>query len=155
MIDRPINWIDDTSRSLQAAFPSLRAVNSLYLTKRLCRIILDRLPPEVGTELMVMLPESNSLNDFECEALWKAVKQGPELSIGYPDLLEAAERSMLEPIELPPDPEFFNHVVDYLLWSFAQEFPPEVKHRISENLPVDLKTRMNLYSGPVEGSKVA
>lgn len=152
---RSINWIEDTGRSLQGAFPSLRAVNSQYMTTRLCRTLLERLPQDVGTTLLAMLPDSVGLSDLEYAALCEATKQAPELSIGYPDLIEIAMRSLIEPIELPQDAEFFAHVVDYFLWAFAQEFPPEIKDRISENLPIDLRSRMNLYSGHVEESKVA
>jgi hypothetical protein len=156
---RSINWLEETSRSLEATFPALRASNCLYMTTRLSRTLMERLPPDIGIVLLELLPETLILNEIEFDALRVAANQLPDLSIGYPELVEIAERSLVEPIVLPSDPvlaeNFFARVTDYFLWAIAQEFSPELKHRISENLPVDLRTRMNLYSGHVEQSKVA
>lgn len=151
---RSVNWVEQISRSLAATFPSFGVRNSEYLTVRLSQRLLERLPPDVANALLELLPEAVGGDDSDSVCLRRSAAQQPELSIGYPDLVELAQRSLIEPLSILED-EFFERVVDYFLWEFAQQLSPDLKYRISENLPVDLRTRMNLYSGHVEESKVA
>jgi hypothetical protein len=125
------------------------------MTARLSRVILERLPPDVALSLVELLPDAIALPELEYEELQLAAVIQPDLTIGYPELVEQASRSFRsETLELELEPDFFERLVDFFLWSFAQEFSPELKVRISENLPVDLRTRMNLYSGHAEEAKV-
>lgn len=127
----------------------------MYMTVRLSRVLLERLPPDIGFELMDMLPESLCLRDPEWDELKNAAASEPDLTLGYQDLVETAEHSLMEPMSAPSSPDFFQRAVDFFLWAFAMELGLELKERIAGNLPVDLRTRMNLFSGFAEEAKVA
>lgn len=154
---RTINWLEDTSRSLSASFPALGQSDSVYMTHRMSRLILDRLPSDVAYALLSLLPEADEFSDRE--DLYLAADRAPDLSIGYSAFVESAAHSIHqatdEMLSIVPEQEFLEKVTDYFLWAFAQELPPELKQQILQHLPVDLRNRMNLYSSHADDSKVA
>jgi hypothetical protein len=158
--NRSVNWLESTSRALTAAFPGIDADDCVYLTERLCVVLLERLPPHVSTSLLGLLPEPSQLRPRQFEKLLIAARKPPDYSIGYPALVEEAARSVHEPrdprdLQEMTEPGFFERVTDYVLWAFAVEIPTELKVKLSDNLPSDIRNRMNLYSGHSEDAKVA
>jgi hypothetical protein len=160
MNKRSLNWINSAGRSLAAAFPELYSDDCLYLTERVCSVLLQRLPPDVSLSLIALLPENHDLPAQQYTKLLIAARQEPDLSIGYPAMVDQVIRSVHEPKDLHArqemlQPDYFNRVTDYVLWAFATEIPSDLKVKLSDHLPVDIRTRMNLYSGQSEEAKVA
>lgn len=81
----------------------------------------------------------------------------------YEDLIHAAEEAMtrdcadeLEKEDLMRDiHDLSQRAVEAFLWSATQSFPPHLKQELTKILPLNLRSRMNLYSGGNEEEKVA
>src|SRR6185437_8926848 len=97
---RSVDWLQQTSRSLAASFPSLGQRSSLYVSHRLSRLILERLPSDIGCQLLELLPRNDESGDVadreELRDLYAATERAPDLSIGYPAFIEQASRSIHE-----------------------------------------------------------
>lgn len=152
-----INWLDSTRRAISAEFPEVCEC-SYYVTERLSALLLERLPPDLGHEIIELLPD---LVQENARSLQVCAQTTSERSIGYMDFvlrtmhvlgctnLAYAEKEESE-IEV-----FSRRLTDSFLWAVAQEMPPEMKSRIQDFLPAELKSRMNLYSAVSDEAKVA
>lgn len=152
-----INWVEQSAQSLHGSFRRLGPKNSRYMTHRMSRILLERLPNELALQLLELLPSALWLREPAYAELYAAAASQTDLTLGYRDFVETAERSILEALptfENPLDDQFFERVVDSFLWSVAQEIPVELKQRLANNLPTEIRSRMNLFCGMAEEAKV-
>ncbi len=150
--NRPVNWFEHTSRALQAAAPRLHP-RCNQLTERLSSLLLERLPPHIANELVRSLPDEAG---GMAQALSRIAQAPADASIGYSTFIEVTAQSLGIGDELSLDFERdTDQVVSTFLWAIMQDFPPDFKSDIARYLPADLKSRMNLYSGMSEQSKVA
>jgi hypothetical protein len=158
---RSIDWLESTSRSLRAAFPQAGDCSD-PLTERLSVLLLERLAPELRLQLVALLPRDK----VNAEHLLLTCLHGnpADSSIGFISFVERARHSLglSEVLDSPPyndsEAEFeklCNQMAEVFLWAVSQEFPPELKTRMIECLPLDLRSRMNLYSGHTDEGKVA
>ena len=152
---RSLNWLEDTSRSLAASFPSLGSPNSVYIAHRLSMLLLCRLPPDVSRALLQLLPDALGTPDTPARLseLYLAADLQPDVTISYSAFIEQASHSIQSPVAV--EENFIERIVDYFLWAFAHALPPELKSQILEHLPVDLRNRMNLRSSQADDAKVA
>jgi len=159
--DRSINWFDHTNQSLVSQFPETTPYSE-YLVERLAALLLERLPPDLSRKLIGLLPE-NTIQGHLNPLTASAISQ-EETSIGYNDFVERTESTLgcsdLSKQKLLEDSEeemrnFAEQLANSFLWAVAQEFPAEIKTRMIERLPSDLRARMNLYSAQSDDSKVA
>jgi hypothetical protein len=157
---RAIDWFESTSRSIHSQFPEIAACTD-YLTERLSALMLERLPPVLRSQLISMLPDGQKEKPRH---LARIGRTGADSSIGFPDFVERAKCAMgvsdgadLSRFENSDEEydRFCQKVAEIFLWSFAQELPPDMKIRMHDSLPMDLRSRMNLYSGYSEQEKVA
>lgn len=156
---RSIDWLDSTGRSLRASFPET-ADCSEYVAERLAALLLERLPPELCAEMIALLPAT-----YPRRPLLEAYA-GSEVddSIAFPDFIEGA-RHALGLSELLDSPEYADsearyenlsrRVAEAFLWLVTIDLPPDLKARMAALLPMDLRSRMNLYTGIADESKVA
>lgn len=149
-----INWIESVSRSMQATFPQIPSGSCPYFVYRLTRRLFERLPSDVANATLTLLPDDALLADQRIK-LGQAAERAPDLSIGYPSLVEQARNSLLEPATAELHPDTFERIVDFYLWEMSQHLPTEINQRIADNLPVDLRCRLSVSSGDAEGAKVA
>lgn len=179
-IMRSINWLESTSRQIIGKFPEIRSKNAYYIAERLSALLLERLPPDQSEELIALLPDYVTAPNTLYRGLLTAARAQPDFVIGYADFVDQVSRSFLENItptetEFPEtagistassatmnrsadnfeEQEYFERIADTFLWAIAQEIPPDLKARMTHVLPVDIRSRMNLYSGGNEESKVA
>jgi hypothetical protein len=144
---RSINWLENTSRSVSSRFPKVGEKNARYIADRLSILLLERLTPETANELISVLPEPASEN------LRGAANSLADQVVGYTDFVEQVSRSFFSgSIGFTDSSEL---IADSFLWAVAQELSPELKWKLTQELPVDLRSRMNIYAGGGEDSKVA
>ncbi len=152
---RFINWFNHTSQSIQTRVPEVQ-LSSHYVTERLSALLFERLPPEISRTILNLLPDDGARHLHSLES----TATSPEnRSIGYPDFIERT-RETIGLTEIAPRSEeeevaLAEKIADAFLWAIAQELPPDLKTRIEENLPTELRSRMNLSTAHVEESKVA
>lgn len=149
---RRINWIENTGRSLSAQLRNIAAC-APALAYSMSELLLKRLPEDIRETLVGLLPEGASHPD---------VRGRLDEGLHYADFLHHACETICEHCpELSGDMKnatldsLAERAVDAFLWTVAQEFPVELKTRIAHALPVEMTSRMNLYSGWSEESKVA
>jgi hypothetical protein len=145
---RSINWLDSTERALQALFPDYKAA-SHHVTERLTTLLLDRLPRPLAEDLLDLLPEDESRTALALEA-----QTDEDASIGYPDFIEKAEQA-LGSTGLGVDPAISHEIADAYLWAVVHEIPPDMKYQLIRALPLELRSRMDLYSASSDDAKVA
>jgi hypothetical protein len=144
---RSINWLESTSRSVSSHFPKVGEKNARYIADRLSILLLERLKPETAKELVAVLPEgvSQSLEDVASSPV--------DHLVGYPDFVDLVSRSFFSGSIAFTDSS--EAIADFFLWAIAQEITPDLKWKLIQELPVDLRCRMNLYTGDTDDSKVA
>jgi hypothetical protein len=158
---RPINWLDTTSRSIAARFPEIRERNANYITERLSILLLERLSSDLGEELIALLPENAIAQKMRSDFKQAASKFHQDRSIGYPDFIEVISRSFLENVAPSSqdireyEHDYYEKIADAFLWAFAQEFSADLKWKLSQDLPLEIGSRMNLNSSVNEESRVA
>jgi hypothetical protein len=144
---RSINWLENTSRSVASHFPKVGEKNARYIADRLSILLLERLNPETANELISVLPIEASSN------LTVAACAPADHVIGYPDFVELVSRSFFSgSIGFTDSSEA---IADLFLWAIAQQFTADLKWKMIQELPADLRSRMNLYTGESDDSKVA
>ena len=164
VVGRAINWLDSTSRSLQGGFPDA-ADAADYVTERLSALMLERLTPQIAAQLLELLPEDVSHGTWrELDSLRTSAHSSGNPSIGFVDFVERT-RHALGLTELLDSPAYENseeayeqlchQIADAFLWAVAYEVPAEIKIRMTEELPLELRSRMNLYGAHSEREKVA
>jgi hypothetical protein len=94
----------------------------------------------------------------------KGAGKSGDRSIGLTDFVELTRR-LLGVTDIPRQPKYegsepeycklCEQVTDAFLWAVSQEIPVELKGRMAEHLPADLRCRMNLRSGYSARDKVA
>ena len=124
---------------------------SEYVTQRLTALLLERLPPGVAQPFFSLLPKSMTARS---PALQLVAGSAEDTSIGYPDFVKHAE-SAIGTLDLMPDEALCKNVANAFLWAIVQDIPADLKNRMIQALPVELSSRMNLYSAMADGSKVA
>jgi hypothetical protein len=144
---RSINWLENTSRSVSSHFPKVGEKNAKYIADRLSILLLERLKPETANELIAVLPEGVS------EGLERYAGSAADHLVGYPDFVDLVSRSFFSGSIAFTDSS--EAIADFFLWSVAKEITPDLKWKLIQELPVDLRSRMNLYTGDNEDSKVA
>jgi hypothetical protein len=127
-------------------------------------LLLERLPLRLGKQIVAILPSEAAKGEFDFVQGSKSAQDDSkcDLAIGYPDFVEQISHSFfasVKPSEKSSDEglteEYYRKIADAFLWAFAQEFSSEMKYQLSELLPVDLRSRMNLYVGGSDQSQVA
>jgi hypothetical protein len=165
MKDRTINWFDHSVQSMEAQLPWSKKQGP-YLVERLSALLLERLPPETSQAILNLLPVQNIQTYFygRLERLQNSAVSGADFSIGYHDFIQRASLALgVCEISLKGSRTlaesgllyFGEKVADNFLWSVAQEFPPELKQTLLNQLPAELKNRMDLFSSHVDEAKVA
>ncbi len=158
---RSINWYEHTIQSLAHQFPELKPVTS-QMTHRLSTLLLERLPDLLRNKLLSLLPE-DILKEFS-ESVELLKNSPPETSISYLDFADRVGKTLgcanlksfdFSSISESEVKKITEKIADTFLWAIAQDFPPDLKTRLIENLPSDLRSRMDLLSSHSDESKVA
>ena len=112
-------------------------------------------------QLMELLPMHEESNLF---SLRQHARTSEDLSIGYTDFVEKVQHTLeMEgeswsgsgKIQGLDEETFYRSVADTFLWAVIQEIPPELKGPLARELPMELRSRMNLYCAHSEGEQVA
>lgn len=155
-----VNWLDSTTRVLRAHFSEDPTVQnrSDAIVDRLTAILFERLPSRISVQLLELLPiEARN----EHPTLGASAESEGDRSIGFPDFMDEAERTLgIGPLapSLNDEPGARNlprEIADIYLWAIVQDVPAEIKIRMTETLPMELKSRMDLYSSQVAQARVA
>ncbi len=167
---RSINWFEHTNRSLLSHFPEARFY-SVYLVERLSALLLERLPAEISHSILKLLPLTLAKDHFS--SLIANVTPDADSSIGYVDFVKRAESTLgcsdlgkqslqlgsLDSLDsLDSEDELYKYsekLTNVFLWAIAQELPAEIKTRMVENLPSELRARMDLFSAQTDEAKVS
>jgi hypothetical protein len=164
-----IHWLEDARRAIERSVPQAAEAAPL-IAGRLSELLLARLPAELAREMLDLLPEDASRGRLGEPMRGLAAHRrrdarlGPDRSIGHTAFV-ALTRHLMGLTELLDSPEYAESEEAYcrlceqataeFLWAVAHDLPVELKARIAEHLPSDLKSRMNLYSGFSHAEKVA
>lgn len=147
-----VNWLENTARLLAAQLPRIASC-APELSESMAGLLLKRLPEDIRESFLQLLPENvphpeirgaedRGLHyvDFVRQAREAVYERCPELSGRLDDdaLDSLAERT-----------------AETFFWAVAQGLPLDLKDRIARVLPVEMASRMNLFSGTSEESKVA
>jgi hypothetical protein len=153
---RPIDWIRDSQKSISNRL-STKGL-SVYLDKsrfrldhvseRLAALLLERLPPDLAHQMIAMLPEDKQA---ALKSLHQSAGSESDESIGYPTFIERASLTL----GADETDETVREIADAFLWGVVEEMPGDFKARLTEVLPAELKSRMDLYSERENESKVA
>jgi len=142
--ERSINWVDQTSLAIRSRCPEL-AEHSRTLTVTLTCLFLSQLPSDICEMMMELLPI-----DLNCSEWLQDVNKASG-EIHFPDFIEQSRGILL--------PERLDHysqlAAEAFLWAVIHDLPPELKNRMHDLLPLDLRSRMNLYSGYSDEVQVA
>jgi hypothetical protein len=150
---RSINWLENTSRSVSSHFPKVGEKNAKYIAERLSILLLERLSAETAKEMISLLPEDVFVTGMSSASLKRAAGMSTNHLVGYPDFVDLVSRSFFSgSISYTDSSEL---IADFFLWAIAQELTSELKWKLIQELPADLRSRMNLYAGGSEDSKVA
>jgi hypothetical protein len=101
--------------------------------------------------IYLLLPE-------EAAALEASSRSEECAAIGYPDFLERASHALgmiLPDSQLEELESLASRIVDTFLWSVVWEIPEDVKAEMRGLLPLELSSRMNLYTGVADSARVA
>jgi hypothetical protein len=152
------NWLESAGRSIQYSVPEASEC-ARYVAEQLSALLLARLPGDLSSELLSLLPEG-----VDCSVLHISGDHDPDRSIGFPAFVERT-RHLLGLTELLDMPKYAENesvygslceqVTETYLWAVAQDIPVHIKARMTEHLPTDLRCRMNLYSGHSPQDQVA
>lgn len=157
-----INWFEATSRSLQCLFchEAGDSERADYLTERLSSLLLQRLSPDVGEQLLALLPAIAGTHYWPMQA---AARAQADTSIGFTDFIERTQTTLgvkgfceetAEQLEERGEKSICRKIAEAYLWSVTHDLPPDLKARMSEELPPELRCRMNLQSSLTDESKV-
>lgn len=152
--DRNINWLAETTQFIYSDAPDA-ACCAEYVAERLAALFLERLPPELGSELLALLP-AHELRGRSSD-LGESASSGRNSSIGFTDFVERARQALgcFRAVDLDLEPDLPRRVAEIFLWSLAHPLPAGFKERIAANLPAEIRFRMNLASDASAGSRVA
>lgn len=156
-----VNWFDHTQRMIVASFPEAKPWGA-KLVKRLATLLLSRLPGKTQKEILELLPkEAIQEHSLSLDGV-NDIAENP--SIGYADFIEQTASTLgihgsgKHPPKITSEYDLFDHskkIADYFLWIVALDFPAELKHKMAEALPPEIRFRMDLKSALMEDSKVA
>lgn len=164
MSSRTVNWLEHTSHVLSSFltetgdFPE-SSLNPELLVERLSCLLLQRLPQEVGQEILDLLPSDPE--GYQLRMLRESIRPGNDASIGYLSFIEKVEITLgCKEIDPSPDggyrqPTLISKIADRFLWAFAREFPAELKSKLESCLPSELRHRMDLRCAVSDESMVA
>jgi hypothetical protein len=151
------NWFEQVNHSLVFTFPELHTFSS-ELVVSLSSLFLKGLPYHLRQAILRILPKESLTYSLAFLELQKdpSLHEEPH----YTNFVEIAANALTQ---ADPSPHSNNSEInksskklaDLFLWNITKDFPSEIKKMISENLPPDLTSRMNLYSTYSEDSKVA
>ncbi len=150
-ISRPVDWLRDSERSISNRLSRHRDKDRFPIERvsaRLAALLLERLPPDLARQMLRMLPDEKQA---ALSSLKKSADSDGESSIGYPTFIERAALAL----GVNEDDETIREITDAFLWGVVEEIPGEFKVRLTEVLPVELRSRMDLYSERENESKVA
>jgi hypothetical protein len=153
---RPVDWIRDSQKSISNRLSSkglsVHADKSRFrldhLSERLGALLLERLPPDLAHQMMAMLPDDEQA---ALRSLHQSAGSESDESIGYPTFVERAALAL----GVDESDETIREIADAFLWGVVEEMPGDFKVRLTEVLPAELKSRMDLYSERENESKVA
>lgn len=147
---RAVNWFETTCRRIRLQAPTA-APCAEKLTERLSALLLERLPPWVSGSVLGLLP--SSVLDLH-GSLLNCARGEAETSIGYPSFVQYSGYVMRTSGLEVTDTDV-RQAVDAFLWSFANELPADLKAQLCELLPLELRSRMDLYSSISDDARVA
>jgi hypothetical protein len=148
---RPVDWIRDSEKSISnrlSKHPNKNQFRLGYISERLAALLLERLPSDLAHQMMTMLPEDKQA---ALKSLYQSAGSESDQSIGYPTFIERAGQA----IGLEENDDTIREIADAFLWGVVEEVPGDFKARLTEVLPAELKSRMDLYSERENESKVA
>jgi hypothetical protein len=148
---RPVDWIRDSEKSLSnrlSRHPGKEQMPIQRICARLASLLLERLPSNLAQEMLAMLPNDQQEN---LHALHQSAKAETDASIGYPTFVEHAASALGK----TESDETIREIADAFLWGVVEELPGDFKARLTEVLPAELKSRMDLFSERENESKVA
>ena len=161
---RSVDWLGATSRSLRSVIPAA-AESADLVTERLSALLLETLPPKLGRSLIRLLPGLPQMPNSSSRFILKIYAESEaDDSIGFSDFVEGTHHALglsdlLDTPEYAESEDCYNDlctkVTETFLWLVANDLPPELKSKMREHLPPDLLSRMNLYSGGADESRVA
>lgn len=148
---RPVDWLRDSEKSISNRL-SQHGVKGQFsieqVSERLAALLLERLPSDLARQMISMLPDDKQA---ALNSLHQSAKSESDASIGYPTFIERAASA----IGMNADEEMLREVTDAFLWGVVEEVPGDFKARLTEVLPAELRSRMDLYSERENESKVA
>jgi hypothetical protein len=148
---RPIDWLRDSERSISNRLSQHPHKNQFPLgqvSERLAALLLERLPSDLAHQMIEMLPEEKQT---ALKSLHQSAGAESDQSIGYPTFIERAAHAL----GLQENEDTIREITDAFLWGVVEEVPGDFKMRLTEVLPAELKSRMDLYSERENESKVA
>jgi hypothetical protein len=162
------DWVETADRALQARFSNSAELKSHTrpLAERLSMLLLERLPAKVARELTALLPQkTHDAHPELAKMLQRSAHETADASIGFATFIETAGQILgsrgveeTEPSQ-PDQAEAWGRApreaAEVFLWTVLQGIPGELKTRISENLPLELRSRMDLYSAGSDEARVA
>lgn len=148
---RPVDWLRDSEKSISNRLSQNPVKEKLHINQvceRLAALLLERLPPELASQMMAMLPQDKqeALN-----SLHQSAESDSDASIGYTTFVERAATA----VGVETDDDTIHQLTDAFLWGVVEEVPGDFKKRLTEVLPAELRSRMDLYSERENESKVA
>lgn len=148
---RPVDWLRDSEKSISNRLSQHRDKDRFPIERiaaRLAALLLERLPAELALQMISMLPDEKQA---ALGSLKKSAESGSEASIGYPTFIERAAHAL----GMNEDEDTIREITDAFLWGVVEEAPGDFKARLTEVLPAELRSRMDLYSERENESKVA
>jgi hypothetical protein len=148
---RPVDWIRDSEKSISnrlSKHPNKDQFRLSHISERMAALLLERLPSDLAQQMIAMLPEDKQA---ALKSLHQSAGSKSDQSIGYPTFIERAAQA----IGLQENDETIREITDAFLWGVVEEVPGDFKVRLTEVLPAELKSRMDLYSERENESKVA
>jgi hypothetical protein len=148
---RPVDWLRDSEKSISNRLSQNPIKEKLHIdqvSERMAALLLERLPPELASQMIAMLPEDKqeALNSLQ-----QSAKSNGDASIGYTTFIERA----MTAVGFEADDDTIHQIADAFLWGVVEEVPGDFKKRLTEVLPSELRSRMDLYSERENESKVA
>lgn len=148
---RPVDWLRDSEKTISnrlSGHPGRARFRISRVSERLAALLLERLPADLADQMMSMLPEDKRL---ALDSLQQSARSASDASIGYPTFIERAAHAL----GMNENEETIREITDAFLWGVVEEVPGDFKARLSEVLPAELRSRMDLYSERENESKVA
>ncbi len=155
--ERSIHWLRTAEVAIESCCPQTRGC-SQFIAERLASLMIARLPRDISLSLIELLPASVAAHSWPLRSGIEASRKSERAFQGYSEFVDTA-RGALDCTELDMGAaemrELADEVARAFLWAALHDLPSELKVKIAEHLPADLRSRMNLYNVVPEDSRVA